>query len=386
LNILAAIDAPSNPDSGAAGTVYQMSHGLRNLGNQVDNVWADELPHKIKHWNLHYLFELPRAYLRLVKSKCSGAEFYDVIQISQPHAYLAARYVKKNLKKTIFVHQSNGFELNLDENLKPFIAKADIDKRNCIRRMASHFLAIGLAWHARLSAQYSDGTIVSNSSDYEYLINRMRVPKERAALVAQGVADLYLNTPCALYNEQRHKKLLFVGQYAFFKAPHVLGKIVTHIMRSNPEIKMTWVCDQADQERVLSHFDPSYQGRLTCLPWRSQSELLRIYDDHGIFIFPSLFEGFGKVFLEAMSRGLCVVASNCGGMKDVIKNGENGFLADIGNVDDFVRRLNNILGDFHLAKKIAHEARLTSEKYTWRRTAEQMADFYKKLLEIKRGY
>ena len=67
------------------------------------------------------------------------------------------------------------------------------------------------------------------------------------------------------------------------------------------------------------------------MEWCDQSDLLRVYDEHGIFLFPSFFEGFGKAFLEAMSRGLVVVASNNGGMKDVIKDGESGFLAKTGD-------------------------------------------------------
>ena len=58
---------------------------------------------------------------------------------------------------------------------------------------------------------------------------------------------------------------------------------------------------------------------------------MQVYDEHGVFLFPSFFEGFGKAFLEAMSRGLVVVASNNGGMRDVIKDGQSGFLVKTGD-------------------------------------------------------
>ena len=50
-------DVAANPDSGAAGTEYQTVDALRRMGYEVDTVWADSLPHKISHWNFHYLVE-----------------------------------------------------------------------------------------------------------------------------------------------------------------------------------------------------------------------------------------------------------------------------------------------------------------------------------------
>ena len=44
------------------------------------------------------------------------------------------------------------------------------------------------------------------------------------------------------------------------------------------------------------------------------------------FLYSSLFEGFGKVALEAMARGLCVIASDVGSMRDVIHSGQDGVL------------------------------------------------------------
>jgi glycosyltransferase involved in cell wall biosynthesis len=62
--------------------------------------------------------------------------------------------------------------------------------------------------------------------------------------------------------------------------------------------------------------------------WRHGQREPRIYDDHGVFLFPSFFEEFGKAFLESMSRGLVLVASNNGGMRDVIKEGQSGLLSN----------------------------------------------------------
>ncbi len=62
LRILVGADVPPDLNPGASGTVLQTNLALRELGHHVDEIWADDLGRRIRHGNLHYAFELPRAY------------------------------------------------------------------------------------------------------------------------------------------------------------------------------------------------------------------------------------------------------------------------------------------------------------------------------------
>ena len=115
--------------------------------------------------------------------------------------------------------------------------------------------------------------------------------------------------------------------------------------------------------------------------WRDQSDLLRVYDEHGIFLFPSFFEGFGKAFLEAMSRGLVVIASNNGGMRDVIKDGQSGFLAKTGDWRQMADLAIQAVENPELAIRISTEARRASLSYSWHRVAIETASFYASLID-----
>ena len=123
-------------------------------------------------------------------------------------------------------------------------------------------------------------------------------------------------------------------------------------------------------------FSPHALARTTFRDPCSQDELIDIYDDHGIFLFPSLFEGFGKVFLEAMSRGLCVVASNTGGMRDVIRTRHNGILVEVGNYKQVFEAVDFLLGHPDTANGMSMEARNTSIQYTWDRVGRETAALY----------
>ena len=68
------------------------------------------------------------------------------------------------------------------------------------------------------------------------------------------------------------------------------------------------------------------------------------YLEGSVYVMSSRHEGFGMVLIEAMSCGLPLVSFDCPcGPKDIIKNGENGFLIKFGNVDDMAEKINYLI-------------------------------------------
>jgi len=76
-----------------------------------------------------------------------------------------------------------------------------------------------------------------------------------------------------------------------------------------------------------------------------------------VFLLPSESESFGLAALEALSCGVPVVASNAGGIPEVVIHGESGFLSDIGDVDDMAKNTLRIIREPELAQKMRQSAR-----------------------------
>jgi glycosyltransferase involved in cell wall biosynthesis len=72
-----------------------------------------------------------------------------------------------------------------------------------------------------------------------------------------------------------------------------------------------------------------------------------------IFVLPSVHEGFGLVFLEAMHCGLPVIASTSGGQTDFLQDGETGFLVPVGAVEALADRILRLANDGRLRKQIS---------------------------------
>jgi glycosyltransferase involved in cell wall biosynthesis len=382
LRILVGADVPPDPNSGAAGTVFQMNAALRRHGHIVDEFWSPDLGRGIQHGNLHYLLELPWKYRRAVRQRLRRSNF-DVIELNQPHAYVAAADHKRQGRPGIFVNRSHGHELRSEEALEPWKNQFVTDTRGPIQRVFSKQIRRLLNRQWDLISRTADGFVVSCREDADFLVDRYRVRTERIGVITQGVPEAYLERETHPYDGSRSRRLLYVGQLAFFKAPAILGQAVSRILRRAPDATMTWVCGRGQHETARDLIDNDVRARVTFVDWMPQVELIDVFDRHGLFLFPSFFEGFGKAPLEAMSRGLCVIASEAGGMRDYIRGGQNGVLVPIGDPERMADAALRLLNEPETAQCISAAARVTALEHTWDRCASDVEAFYRQLIALR---
>lgn len=75
-----------------------------------------------------------------------------------------------------------------------------------------------------------------------------------------------------------------------------------------------------------------------------------------LFVFPSVYEGQGLILFDVFYAKLPVVASNTGGIPDVVRDGETGLLAEPGNAADLATKILRLIGDQDLARHLADRA------------------------------
>lgn len=382
MRILVGADVPPDPNSGAAGTVFHTNRALRELGHEVDEIWADDLGRRIRHGNLHYLLELPRTYRNEVGRRCAEKQ-YDVIQLSQPHAWLAAKEHQRRHRSGIFVNRSHGVENMVNEVLDQRRKQLGLPLENGWRHWPSLLLRKLLERHFFLAAKYCDGFVVGARDNKEYLRGRLHVDTERIAVAPHGLPRLFIEKAALPFHEKRLKKTLYVCQLSFFKGTVIFVDVMSRVLARCPEMSLTWVCSAVHHDQVRSFFPPTLRNRIALVDTVPQEQLIDIYDEHGVFVFPSFFEGFGKAPLEAMARGLCVISSRVGGMKDYIRDGVNGFLCDSGDIEAMTVRILDLAEDMTMAKRISRQARNDSVSYTWLNCAQKAVEFYQELLDCK---
>lgn len=94
-----------------------------------------------------------------------------------------------------------------------------------------------------------------------------------------------------------------------------------------------------------------------------QQDMEEIYAISDLFLLPSEYESFGLAALEAMAAGSPVITTNAGGLPEIIEDGKNGFLSNVGDVDNMSRQAIRILRDEETLNRFKAEARKQAQRF-----------------------
>jgi glycosyltransferase involved in cell wall biosynthesis len=99
-----------------------------------------------------------------------------------------------------------------------------------------------------------------------------------------------------------------------------------------------------------------------------------------VFVRPSLSEGLGNAFLEAMAAGVPIIGTPVGGIPDFLKDGETGLFCEVGNPKSIAEKINLLLSDENLKQRlIVNGEKLVDENYSWDIIAKKMKGIFEKI-------
>ena len=122
--------------------------------------------------------------------------------------------------------------------------------------------------------------------------------------------------------------------------------------------------------------------RVRFVGYVSNQELPTFYRSVDAFILPSETESFGLVFAEAMSCGLPILASNVGGIPEIVRHGVDGLLCPPARPDLLRSNIEKLVGDRLTLDRMGKSGRQRILDYfTWKRTAAEYLDIYNSVLD-----
>ena len=199
---------------------------------------------------------------------------------------------------------------------------------------------------------------------------------ERLVLVTRGV-DTELFSP-ARRSEALRKEwgatpetpvALFVGRLAAEKNLGALANAFQAMRAQRPDTRLVVVGEgPAAQQLAASVPDAIFAGT------RRGEELGAYYASADLFVFPSMTETFGNVTLEAMASGLAVLAYDHASAGQMIKNGENGLIAPLGNEEEFVSLARHLVASPEHARQMGLHARQSAGEAGWDRIVAQVEE------------
>jgi len=126
-------------------------------------------------------------------------------------------------------------------------------------------------------------------------------------------------------------------------------------------------------------FEPT---EVKILGYQTQEQLVSLYKSVDVFVFPSLYEGFGLPPLEAMACGVPVVASNRGALPEVL--GDAALYINPEDVEDIAKGMQKVLEDAALRNTLIQRGYEQVKKYSWERAARQVLGIYNEVHQENR--
>jgi glycosyltransferase involved in cell wall biosynthesis len=195
-----------------------------------------------------------------------------------------------------------------------------------------------------------------------------------------------VNFPFALkQKKERVFKIISVGRSHWVKGyTHALD-VMSVLQQENFDFHYTIIGVQNDEELLFQRDQLGLQKAVTFKNTISFDAILREIKAVDILLLPSVEEGIANVVLEAMALGTLVITSNCGGMEEVITDGENGFVIPVRDTKSMAEAIKkaSLLSD-EKRLEICKKARITIEKqHDESLMVATMIELYKSVLSEK---
>lgn len=150
------------------------------------------------------------------------------------------------------------------------------------------------------------------------------------------------------------------------------------IVSTHPEWKLEILGDGPQHRELKDRIQESGSERRITLRGRvSQTQTRETFAKATVFVLNSHYEGLSHTLIEAMSVGTPVVATKAGGNPEVVQNGTNGMLVDVGDKHGLEQALFQILSDETLRKKLGDAARERAKNFSIEKTVEATASLLK---------
>ncbi|MGG5462868.1 glycosyltransferase family 4 protein [Clostridium sp. B9] len=179
--------------------------------------------------------------------------------------------------------------------------------------------------------------------------------------------------------------IMYIGGFSLRKNVKGLVDAFNEIHKNiNPYYKLLIVGGLRDEGLRLKAYTESLPiaDKVIFTGFIEDEYLPTLYNATDLFVYPSLYEGFGLPPLEAISCKTAVVTSNITSIPEVVPFKE--VLVDPNNKSELALRIENLLNDENLRNRIESLCYERSKEFTWRKTAENTLDVYKKVIEISK--
>jgi glycosyltransferase involved in cell wall biosynthesis len=341
---------------------------------------------RVDESNFYRLYHNPRAsgiHLPLGLSESS----FQLQPISWPRLWTQgglALEVLKNPPDILFI-PAHTIPLIRRPSLKTVVTIHDVGFQKFLEQYQRRWWRLYGGRISNFAARAASHVIAVSESTKKDLIEKLDVSPEKISVIYEGVDHTKFKVQSSKFkvDEARRKYsidrdyLLFVGTIQPRKNLVRLIEAFSALKSRFPNIDMLIVGKRGwlTEEIYAAPQKFGVGERVKFMSYLPTEDIISLMSEAKAFVFPSLYEGFGLVVLEAMACGCPVVTSNMSSLPEVV--GEAGVLVDPYSVKDIARGIKDVL----MLNEVQHrnlvaEGLKQAKKFTWERAAQETIEVF----------
>lgn len=345
----------TSPESkGGIGTVVQgFVKDIRLQGYSFDYI--------VTHVDRGALAKLSFASAALIKCALSmNRDSYDLVHI---HSAFGASFIRS----VPFIAMASKRRIPLINHIhaddwESFYENASIEKKRKVAEVYSKC-----------------DKIISLSQEWADTLSTV-VPEDKI-VVLENFSPVY---DVEYIPDWNSKTVVFISRLERIKGCDILPDICDSVLAQVPEARFL-ICGEGSMKASLQaelkerHLD----SRVELLGWISGDRKIDILKRGSVFLLPSYGEGMPMCVLEAMGLGLPVVATNVGGIPQLVTNAKSGYICEPGNAESISKALITLLNSPQLSSEMSVEAKRCAESHSIADYSLQLKKIYEELLEAR---
>ena len=235
-------------------------------------------------------------------------------------------------------------------------------------------------WTASLAARTTARIIVPSAETKEDLISILGVPRDKIDTIPLA-ADAH-------FAPQTESEKTRVQEKYDLPRGYVLSVGINKPHKNQNALIEAWARVETDAALVIAGaWDTRYASAIgrpasvvKFIPNVDDCDLPALYSGASVFVFPSLYEGFGLPPLEAMACGAPVICSNAASLPEVV--GDAALLVNPRDIDEIASAIERVLTDAALRGELRSRGIAQAAKFSWERTARETLKVYKQLANV----
>lgn len=227
----------------------------------------------------------------------------------------------------------------------------------------------------------TDHIIVVNKAIRDHLISKWNISASKLSYIPNGVEPPFFSEG---ENHSVREKYGLPSHYCLFVGQLISRKGVKYLLEAldkSRNVKCVVVGSGPEKLRLARLFEKlELDDKIKLLGNVPSGDLVGLYHGADFFVLPSISEALPLSLLEAMASELPVVVSDLPGLRDVVTEGNDGFLVPPANAEKLCERMEFLAENTSVCKKMGKNAKETAKKYNWGEIAKKTVEVYEKVV------